>query len=121
MESLEEKKDSDQSEYEVDKIYTPSYSNGKCIVIQSNGIIREYQTTPTYNSDITYKDYYTSMNYNYNEGIQHFSNYSTLPECRTGTNNIMYRTDINNTVGLVIIAIILLVDIVIKYLKESYK
>lgn len=104
----------------TNKIFVPGYTN-ECVVIQNNGVVRAYETTPTYNSDVAYKDYYTSMNYNYNEGIAHFSNYSNLPTCRLGTSNPMYRVDINNTIGLIIIALILIVNLVYDHLKESFK
>ena len=100
-------------------IYIPEYTN-ECIVIQSNGVIRAYEQQPTYNSDIDYKDYYTNMDYIYNEGTQHLSNYSTLPVCRTGTNNIMYRVGINELIALIIIIIILLTDIIYKHLRRCF-
>ena len=102
-------------------IYSPSYEEGKCIVVQSNGVVREYQQMPTYNSDIEYRDYYTNMNYIYNTNTAHFSNYSTLPVCREGTNNIMYRVDINNIVPPIIIALILILTILLEYLRKVFR
>lgn len=102
-------------------IYTPNYEEGKCVVIQNNNVVREYETIPTYNSDIAYKDYYVNMDYNYNEGTAHFSNYSTLPNCRTGTNNIMYRVGITNSIILLIIALIIITNILTEYLRKVFR
>lgn len=102
-------------------IYAPNYETGNCIVVQNNGTVRVYETQPTYNSDVNYKDYYTNMNYIYNKGTAHFSNYSTLPVCRQGTDNIMYRVDINQIVPNITIALILIVTILIDYIRGLFR
>lgn len=102
-------------------IYTPDYTEGKCVVIQNNGTIREYQTMPDYGRTVQYKDFYTSMNYNYNVGTTTFSNYSTLPTCREATDNIMYRVDINTLVINTSIAIILLLIFLLEYVRRLFR
>ena len=78
-------------------MYVPNYSDNNCVVLQSNGILRVYQTRPYYNSTIQYRDYYYSNGYYYNDGVATFSQYSTLPICRTDiTTNIYQRADFDN-------------------------
>lgn len=76
--------------------YVPSFTDSSCIVISNSDTIRVYNTTPTYNSDVNYTDYYINSNYIYNVGIAHFSQYSTLPQCQDNsrfTTEVYYRND----------------------------
>lgn len=101
-------------------IYAPNYETGNCIVIQNSDVIRVYETTPTQNSDVRYKDYYPNLNYMYNEGVAHFGTYTTIPTCRTGTDNIMNRVDINNLVLMILILIIVTLTFIYNFIKESF-
>lgn len=77
-------------------IYVPNYNNGNCAYIHSNGVIRVYDTTPTNNSTIQYKDYYINSGYINNNGSTTFSQYSSLPVCINPnriTTEVYYRND----------------------------
>lgn len=78
-------------------IYVPEYENGNCVVVVSSDVIRVYETTPRNNSTVSYRDYYIKSNYIYNDGVATFSNYSTLPICRSSdtiTTDVYYRNDL---------------------------
>ena len=60
-------------------IYVPNYENGNCAYIYNSDIIRVYNSVPSHNSVINYKDYYIKSSYIYNEGSTSFGNYATLP------------------------------------------
>lgn len=78
------------------KIYVPDLDNYKCFVVRNDSTIRAYKQVPNYNSNIEYRDYYYNSNYVYQDGIQSFSNYTTLPVCLDNsilTNDFYYRND----------------------------
>lgn len=80
----------------MSKIYVPDLSNYKCFVIRSDSTMRAYKEIPNYNTEIDYRDYYYNSNYLYQDGIQTFSNYSTLPICLDNSNlttDYYYRND----------------------------
>lgn len=80
-----------------DKVYVPVYDNNNCAYIYNSDIIRVYNSRPTYNSTITYKDYYIKSQYIYNEGSTTFGQYSNLPTCIANsriTTDIYYRNDL---------------------------
>lgn len=77
-------------------IYIPDYQNGNCAYIYNSDIIRVYDSVPTHNSVVNYKDYYIKSSYIYNEGATSFGNYSTLPVCISNdriTTDVYYRND----------------------------
>lgn len=77
-------------------IYVPEYNNGNCAYIYNSDIIRVYDSLPTHNSVVNYKDYYIKSSYIYNEGSTNFGNYSTLPVCIANdriTTDVYYRND----------------------------
>lgn len=77
-------------------IYVPNYENGNCAYIYNSDIIRVYDSVPTHNSVVNYKDYYIKSSYIYNEGQTSFGNYSTLPVCISNdriTTEHYYRND----------------------------
>lgn len=79
-----------------DKIFIPNYSQGKCAYIYNSDIIRVYDSVPTHNSSINYKDYYIKSQYIYNTGTTNFTQYSTLPVCISNnriTTDVFYRND----------------------------
>lgn len=88
-------------------IYVPDdlpYS--ACYVMQSNYVLRVYQSTPTYNSTVNYVDVALDNHYLYREGQQTFNNYSTLPTCIASsriTNNWSYRSDFFEILGCIAI------------------
>lgn len=78
-------------------IYVPDYVSSNCAYIYNSDIIRVYESVPTHNSTVAYKDYYIKSSYIYNEGSTSFNNYSTLPNCITSnriTTDIYYRNDL---------------------------
>lgn len=102
-------------------IYMPDLENYSCFVVQNEDVIRAYETTPTYNSNIMYRDYYINSNYIYRDGTQSFGNYATLPVClsnATITDNVYYRNDLASI--LVVFAILTVVCIYIP-LKIFFK
>lgn len=80
-------------------IYVPDYSNGKCAYIYNSDIIRVYDSVPTHNSTVNYKDYYIKSSYIYNEGSSSFNQYSNLPVCIANdriTTEVYYRNDFDS-------------------------
>lgn len=78
-------------------IYIPEYNSNNCAYIYNSDIIRVYESIPTHNSVINYKDYYIKSGYIYNTGSTSFSSYSTLPVCISQdrlTTDIYYRNDL---------------------------
>lgn len=62
-------------------IYVPDLENYSCFIIKDSNTLRAYKTIPTRNSEVEYRDYYINSNYLYQDSVQNFSNYSTLPVC----------------------------------------
>ena len=80
----------------MSKIYVPDLTNYKCYVVRSDSTIRAYKEIPRNNFDIEYRDYYFTANYMYQDGIQSFGSYSTLPVCLGNsvlTTDYYYRND----------------------------
>ena len=94
----------------MSKVYVPEYSNGNCAYIYNSDIIRVYNSIPTNNSTIAYKDYYIKSSYIYNEGVTSFGQYSNLPTCINSsriTTDVYYRNDFDSI--LIIFFILLLI------------
>lgn len=80
-------------------IYVPDKENYECFVVRSDEVIRAYENIPRNNTEVNYRDYYYNSNYLYNDGIQSFSQYTTLPTCLDNNNvttNVYYRNDFAN-------------------------
>lgn len=78
-------------------IYVPEYNNGNCAYMQSNNVIRVYESRPSNGATIHYRDYMLDNHYLFRDGEQTFSQYSTLPTCLDDsliTQNFGYRTDL---------------------------
>lgn len=78
-------------------IYVPSLEYSCYVVIDSN-TIRAYDTIPTYNTTINYRDYYVNSSYIYKDGFTSFGTYSSLPTCldkENLTDRYFYRLDID--------------------------
>lgn len=90
------------------KVYLPSTSY-QCYVLQSEGVIRAYETQPRVNGSSDYTDYYINSHYLYKNGTQTWTQYATLPTCMgaTFTTNVFYRNDMPDI--LIMFFIILLV------------
>lgn len=90
----------------MSKIYVPDLESYKCFVIRNDSTIRAYKEIPRNNSDIEYRDYYYNSNYLYQDGIQSFSNYYSLPVCLDSnvlTNDFYYRNDFDSILVMFLI------------------
>lgn len=79
-----------------EKIYLPTYSQGNCAYIRDGNTIRVYDSVPTNNATINYKDYFPNSHYLFNSGSTTFSAYTTLPTCLNSssiTTEVYYRHD----------------------------
>lgn len=80
----------------MSKIYVPDLTIYKCYVVRSDSTIRAYKDIPKNNTEVEYRDYYYNSNYMYQDGIQSFSSYTTLPVCLNNdvlTSDYYYRND----------------------------
>ena len=90
-------------------IYVPTYNNNNCVVLSNSDIIRVYDTRPCNGCTINYKDYYLHSDYYFNSGTATFSQYTTLPTCRTDiTTDYWYRVDIDKILISVFILLFLI-------------
>lgn len=101
-------------------IYVPELNDNNCVIIINEEVIRVYKNKPNYNTDIDYKDYYPDLNYAYNEGTQHFTNYSMLPTCREATTNTIYMK--NNNFYIIGLSILIIISVLFLYklLKDLF-
>lgn len=78
-------------------IYLPEDSTyNQCYVIQSEGVIRAYDTYPRNNVNYNYRDYYIKSDYIYRDGTGTWSQYASLPICLDTnkiTHDYYYRLD----------------------------
>jgi len=87
-------------------IYVPDLDTYKCIIVRNDSTIRAYKEIPANNKDVTYRDYYYNSNYLYQDGVQSFSNYSTLPICLDNsklTDSVYYRNDFDSILVIFLI------------------
>ena len=92
------------------KVYVPQYNNGNCVSVYNNNTIRVYDSTPTQNSTINYKEYYINSSYLSHNGSSTFNNYTTLPTCVSSndiTTNVFYRLDIDKILVCTFILLII--------------
>lgn len=102
-------------------IYVPNLDNYECVVVRSEEIIRAYEELPRNNSESSYRDFYYNSNYYFNDGVQTFSQYTTLPSCIDNSNltdDIWYRNDFDK---ILIIFLILFIFIVYFPLKIIFR
>ena len=87
-------------------IYVPHLEHYNCFVVRNESTIRAYKNIPQNNMDIEYRDYYINSNYLYQDGVQSFGPYSTLPICLDNsnlTNNVYYRNDFDSILVIFLI------------------
>ena len=109
-------------------IYVPELSSYKCYVVTGNGVIRAYKEkpyNPGYNQqiNINYRDYYINSSYLYQDGIQNFSNYSTIPTCLDSsvlTDRYFYRLDIDKIMIVFFIILFICYFIVKKIIRVFF-
>lgn len=100
-------------------IYVPDTENYKCFVVRSEEVIRAYEEIPANNKDIAYRDYYYNANYYYNDGVQSFSQYTTLPACIDNNNittDVYYRNDFDSILIILFIMFFFIIFIPFKIL-----
>ena len=87
-------------------IYVPDLETYKCFVVRNESTIRAYKNIPQNNMDIEYRDYYYTSNYLYQDGVQSFGSYSTLPICLDNSNltdSVYYRNDFDSILVIFLI------------------
>lgn len=87
-------------------IYVPDLENYQCFVVRNDSTIRAYKNIPQNNMDIEYRDYYYNSNYLYQDGVQSFGAYSTLPICLDNsklTDSVYYRNDFDSILVIFLI------------------
>lgn len=87
-------------------IYVPDLESYKCFVVRNDSTIRAYKNIPQNNMDIEYRDYYYNSNYLYQDGVQSFGAYSTLPICLDNsklTDSVYYRNDFDSILVIFLI------------------
>ena len=105
-------------------IYVPDLENYECFVVTSDTTIRAYEEVPRRNADINYRDYYYTSNYLYEDGVQSFSNYSTLPICLENsvlTNDFYYRNDFVDILLIFFIMSIFIIYIPIRIFSRLFR
>lgn len=109
----------------MDKIFVPSDTTyNKCYVVQSDGVIRGYDTVPAHNTSYRYRNYYIRSSYIYTDGEGSWSSYSTLPTCLSSdviTNEIYYRLDMPNILLMFLIINIFGIYLPIKIFSKIFR
>lgn len=107
------------------KIFVPQDNvYNKCYVVQSEDIIRGYDSVPRNGVSYNYRDYYINSDYIYKDGYGSWSQYSTLPVCLSSdviTNDIYYRQDFTNILICFIILVIFCFGIPIRIFKRLFR
>lgn len=109
-------------------IYVPELNSYKCYNVISNGVIRAYKEVPYqpgYNNIayINYRDYYINSSYLYQDGVETFSNYSTIPTCLSDsvlTDRYFYRLDIDKILIVFFILLFIFYFIVKKMIRVFF-
>lgn len=110
-------------------IYVPDL-NYACYVLVDKDTIRAYEQVPynpgSYNQSISinYRDYYINSHYLYNDSVQSFGNYSTIPTCLDKsklTDEFYYRNDLASILVIFLIIVVVGFGIPLKLLKRLFK
>lgn len=105
-------------------IYVPDLENYKCFVVQSEGVIRAYEEMPENNVSVSYRDYYVNSNYIFKNGVQSFSQYTTLPICLDSSNissDVYYRNDFDKILIIFLIMSIFCFYIPLKVFSRLFR
>lgn len=109
----------------MDLIYVPADSTyNKCYVVQSEGVIRGYDTVPRNNASYNYRDYYINSSYIYRDGSGTWSQYTTLPTCLSSsniTNDFYHRLDLPNILIMFLIINIFGIYLPIKIFSKLFR
>lgn len=95
------------------KIYVPEdYINKPCVELYGHNVLRVYDTKPALNSESTYTDFYTDMDYYSKTGYASWGQWSSsLPVCVPSSNlvsDVYYRVDFPSILMTIFIFLILL-------------
>jgi len=104
-------------------IYVPDTSYA-CYVVVDSDTIRAYETVPTQDSTVYYRDYYINSNYLYEDSYQTFSRYSTLPVCLDSdliTDDYWHRNDFDSILIIVLIICIFVIWLPFKILLRFFR
>lgn len=104
-------------------IYVPSLDYA-CYVVNSEGVIRAYETMPQNGITTNYRDYYIKSNYIYKDGYTSWSNYSTLPVCLDRdvlTTDFYYRNDLDSILIVFLIICIFGLFLPLKIFSKLFK
>lgn len=98
----------------MSKVYVPKdYINKPCVEVYGHNVIRVYDKKPALNSDSTFTDFYTDMDYYSKTGSTSWGQWSnTLPVCvpnKDLVSDVYYRIDFSNSLIIIFIFIILLI------------
>lgn len=105
-------------------IYVPDLENYKCFVVRDETTIRAYEEIPQRNQEVNYRDYFYNSNYLYQDGVQSFSNYSTIPVCLDNsflTDNFYYRNDFPSILFIFFIFSIFCIYIPLKLFMRLFR
>lgn len=107
-------------------VYLPvdNVNSYSCYVIQNEGTIRAYITTPRNNSSSNYVDFYINSHYLSNTGTQTWGNTSNLPTCLNKsiiTNDFYYRNDLSDIMIIFLIMTIFCIYLPIKIFSRLFK
>lgn len=105
-------------------IYVPEKDSYKCYVVQSEGTIRAYESVPSGDSTINYRDYYVNSSYLYKDGSQSFGGYyTTYPTCIDDselTSNIYYRNDFDKICIILFVVLFVVYYIIRKFIRSFF-
>lgn len=106
-------------------IYVPTdIPYNACYVLQSNYVLRAYESTPRQNSTINYVDIALDNHYIWRDGSTTFSQYTTLPTCISSdriTHAWSYRTDFFEILGCIAIISSIVGFVLIKGIKLLFR
>ena len=105
-------------------IYVPNKENYKCFVVQNEEVIRAYVNIPNYNTNVSYRDFYIRSDYIFRDGVQQFSNYTTLPTCLDNsivTDSFYYRVDFDKILVIFIILAIVCFIVPLKIFLRLFR
>lgn len=97
----------------MSKIYVPEeYINKPCVEVYSHNVLRVYDKKPALNSDSSYTDFYTDMDYYSKTGYVSWGQWSSsLPVCVPSSNlvsDVYHRVDFPSILITIFIFLILL-------------
>lgn len=106
-------------------IYVPEDEEySACYVVESEGVIRAYNTVPSNNTSYSYRDYYIHSNYIYKDGEGRWLEETTLPTCLSTsiiTHDVMHRLDYDKILNIFFIMFIFIILIPLYIITRFFK